>query len=180
MKVRGLFDRVINEVHADYGQYLSANADIVPNKIFEQAVIKIQQKREVKMTQEEKQSVKRFKKDDGIAAAEAQGVVHESNWAKAVVEQNDLEEAARANPSQYRSLKHLSVTSNIVERLFSRAKIIFAPHRRHMSPYHLELLLLLRMNKDLWTPQTVQEIIGTPNWRRAAVGEDDEEEAETD
>ena len=48
----------------------------------------------------------------------------------------------------------------MVERLFSRAKLIMRDHRKHMSPYHLEmLLLLLRCNSAMWNVQAVDDII---------------------
>jgi hypothetical protein len=56
-------------------------------------------------------------------------------------------------------MKHLLPTSNIVERLFSRAKIILADRRKRMSPYHLELLLFLRINRDLWNANDIQNIL---------------------
>jgi hypothetical protein len=46
-----------------------------------------------------------------------------------------------------------------VERLFSRAKIIMSDRRQSMTPYHLELLLVLCMNKDLWDAREIQAIL---------------------
>ena len=59
----------------------------------------------------------------------------------------------------YRSLKHVSATSNVCERLFSRAKLPAGDHRKHMSPYHLELLLFLRYNQDLLDAVSIEEIM---------------------
>ena len=33
------------------------------------------------------------------------------------------------------------------------------PHRRLMDPSTLEMLLMLRLNKDMWSEKTVQDII---------------------
>ena len=33
------------------------------------------------------------------------------------------------------------------------------PHRRHMDPWSLELLVMLRANKDMWSYGTLQAII---------------------
>jgi hypothetical protein len=57
----------------------------------------------------------------------------------------------------YRSMDHVSATSNIVERLFSRCGIIMRPHRRLMDPSTLEMLIMLRFNKDLWDAREVDE-----------------------
>jgi hypothetical protein len=32
-------------------------------------------------------------------------------------------------------------------------------HRKHMSPYHLEMLLMLRCNSAMWDVQTLDDII---------------------
>ena len=37
--------------------------------------------------------------------------------------------------------------------------LIMRDHRKHMSPYHLEMLLFLRCNSAMWNVQTVDIII---------------------
>ena len=71
-----------------------------------------------------------------------------------------LEEEAMApkTKSKYRSLSHISPTSVVVEHLSSRAKPIMTPHRRHMDPSTLEMLILLRYNKDMWDPLTLDAV----------------------
>ena len=59
--------------------------------------------------------------------------------------------------SNYRSTKHIRGTTNSVERLFSRAKIVMTGQRKRMTPRHLELLMFLRMNRHLWNEETVQQ-----------------------
>ena len=61
--------------------------------------------------------------------------------------------------AQYESTAHVCPTSNICERLFSRAKIVMRPHRRLMDPSTLETLLMLRMNKNLWDEVAIQKIM---------------------
>jgi hypothetical protein len=63
----------------------------------------------------------------------------------------------RKKKNPYRSMDHISPTSNIVERLFSRCGIIMRPHRRLMDPSTLEMLVMLRFNKDLWDACEVNE-----------------------
>ena len=70
--------------------------------------------------------------------------------------------------SKYRSMKHIAHTSNVCERLFSRAAIVMRPHRRHMSPFHLEMLLFLRRNKILWDVTTVEDCLAEPIGATAA------------
>jgi hypothetical protein len=67
------------------------------------------------------------------------------NFADAVL--NSAEASRRVEGTtirlSYRSLKHVSAASNVCKRLFSRTKLIARYHRKHMSPYHMELLLFL-------------------------------------
>ncbi len=47
-------------------------------------------------------------------------------------------------------------------------------HRKHLSPYHLELLLFLRYNEDLWDPALIEEIM------RESASDDTENDAQID
>ena len=55
-----------------------------------------------------------------------------------------------AKKTNYRPMNHVSSTSNTVERLFSRAKLVMIPQRRCMDPSTLEAILMFRYNRDLW------------------------------
>ena len=77
-------------------------------------------------------------------------------------------------------MKHVSPTSNICERLFSRAKLIMSATRKNMNPDTLNMLLFLRANRHLWTnPSIIQKIL---NDRKVAglVDDDNKDEAEDD
>jgi hypothetical protein len=57
------------------------------------------------------------------------------------------EKRQRTDVSKYRSLKHVAKDSSMVERRSNYlAEQNLRDHRKHMSPYHLEMLLLLRFN----------------------------------
>ena len=60
--------------------------------------------------------------------------------------------------SKYSCLNHVSPTSNVVERLFSKAKLVFAPTRQSMLPIHLEECLYLYCNITCWDITTVWKI----------------------
>ena len=97
-----------------------------------------------------------FLLDDGMAEEEAEEEVEYA------LRMEQLEEAAKAETvkkCKYRSLAHVAPTSVVVERLFSRAKLIMTPHRRGMDPSTLEMLLLLRHSKDLWDATTLDEVL---------------------
>jgi hypothetical protein len=70
--------------------------------------------------------------------------------------------------SPYREVKHLIPASVICESLFSDARHIMTDFRRSMDPSTLEMLLILKYNKDLWDARTVDQIINT---KKPAVGQ---------
>ena len=49
----------------------------------------------------------------------------------------------------YADTSHVAGTSVIVKQLFSRCGIIMRPHWRLMDPSTLEMLVMLRFNRDL-------------------------------
>jgi hypothetical protein len=51
---------------------------------------------------------------------------------------------------EYMDLKYIPPTSNIVERLFSKSKLILSDVRKSMLPANLEMLLFLKVNRNLW------------------------------
>ena len=65
--------------------------------------------------------------------------------------------------TRYCSMKHLHATTNKVERLFSSAKIVMTDLRKSMTPWHLELLMILHMNRRLWNEKTVPSGINCNN-----------------
>ena len=59
----------------------------------------------------------------------------------------------------YKPTLHISPTSNIVERLFSRCGLIMRSHRRLMDPSTLEMLVMLRFNRDLWDERDLDTVM---------------------
>ena len=59
----------------------------------------------------------------------------------------------------YKPIFHVSPTSNIVERLFSRCGLIMRPHRRLMDPSTLERLVMLRFCRDLWSARELDMLM---------------------
>ena len=67
---------------------------------------------------------------------------------------------ASVEKSAYRSTEHMSSTSNVCERLFSVAKLVMSHLRKNMDPDTLNMILLLKANKALWTDKfIIDEII---------------------
>ncbi len=57
----------------------------------------------------------------------------------------------------YRSVLHVIPTSNVVERLFSKAKLVFSDRRKSLTISRLQQILHLLSNKDHWNIRTVEK-----------------------
>ena len=77
--------------------------------------------------------------------------------------------------SKYVPLKYLTSTLCVSERLFNRTKIIMRPHNASMLPWHLELLVFLRVNKSLWGIDTIEELTRRNYKESSVIGVADEE-----
>ena len=100
------------------------------------------------LTQDEKDSVQIFLKD---RTDEVQ--INTTGFVRNILQAVQLKKAAN---SKYNSTKHVSPTSNLCERLFSRASLIMTPNRRKMDPETFETIIMLKFNKNLWDAETKQ------------------------
>ena len=150
--VRAAFDTLI----ADYPfmkRYLSSTADIVHDKAFESAVVKIQRGAENTLNAAEKKSVARFKID---VTAQSNDSSEEASYMDKIRASGSAKIAKKSN---YACLNHVSATSNVVERLFSRAKLVMTDQRRSMDPSTLEAILMLRYNHDIWDVYLLDSLV---------------------
>jgi hypothetical protein len=65
--------------------------------------------------------------------------------------------------NKYVDISYIPVTSNICERLFSRANIVFSNLRQSMEPSTLEQVLFLICNKSYWSAIHVQRFMNKSN-----------------
>jgi hypothetical protein len=137
--VRVQFDMLIQK-HPGAAYHLSADAAIVQNKNFEKGVVKLQQGNEHELTAGEKIQLRRFLKEDAPAEdgdeEDDDDDDEEEEGGLAVAQRlhdrNQARKRARImrTSSKYRSTKHVCSTTNMVERLFSRAKLVMTDLRR--------------------------------------------------
>jgi hypothetical protein len=60
--------------------------------------------------------------------------------------------------SIYKDTEWFPITSNICERLFSKAKLSVGHLRMAMTPMHLEMLMFLNCNRCMWNELTVTRV----------------------
>ncbi|KAG2765428.1 hypothetical protein PC116_g21837 [Phytophthora cactorum] len=56
-------------------------------------------------------------------------------------------------------MKWVPPTSNDVERLFSRAGIVYSRLRRSLNPMTLETILFLQYNRGMWDASAVAQAV---------------------
>jgi len=59
----------------------------------------------------------------------------------------------------YCSVGYVQGTSNVVERLFSKSRLILTDHRKSMQVSTFEAILWLKCNADAWGIQTVHSVV---------------------
>ena len=138
-------------------RHLSATAPIIHEPLFESAVAKLQGN-DFSLTPGEKKKVSLFLVCDSEAGSDEDEDHADLSFLDEALDDAAAESCKRQKKTcPYRSMDHVPATSNVVERLFSRCGIIMRPHRRLMDPSTLEMLIMLRFNKDLWDAREVDE-----------------------
>lgn len=157
-----LFDGLMTDL-PETGRYLSSTAEIIQDHVFESAVVKILNGAEQTLTRGEGQKVQHLLLDDNDNNDHGdESTNHESeDFATALLKDAEKRKAPRLQQrlSRYVKLNHFTPTSNKCERLFSLTKILLSDRRKSMEPYHLELSVFLRANKDLWNEFTIDEML---------------------
>ena len=155
--VRGLSDDA--KTYHDWIEWIVMwpKARVVQSPAFEEAIVKLQKGQTLNPAEKKLVSVFKVIPKESAAEETDENLSYEDELLRDVERSN--KQAGATN--EYRSTYHVSPTSNIVERLFSVAGIIMRPHRRQMDPWSLELLIMLRANKDMWKHGTLQKIIDT-------------------
>lgn len=64
----------------------------------------------------------------------------------------------KADTSEYIDTRFVLPTSNDVERLFSLTKRVFSPLRQSLKYETLEMLIYLKVNRELWSVATVSQV----------------------
>lgn len=165
-KVRFYFDKLLAD-YPDLRSYLGKDSELVHTKDFDNAISKIQLaadqgKANAHLSADEKATVQLYA-ETGVVESEAQsdGSDDDDDGEPSFIEEGKNEYESKRTKLQppYKSTLHISPTSNIVERLFSRCGIIMRPHRRLMDPSTLEMLIMLRFNRDLWDERDIDIVM---------------------
>ena len=159
-QARCLFDAAI-ELVPTMEHYLSAEADLVTAKSYENGLVKLSNGTPETLTVCEAHAVRGL-----VVAADADSDVEQVedadgapapvlSFAAQALKRVAREQSRAGATTTYYNTDWINPTSNIVERLFSQSKLEFSPHRRSMMAGTLEHSLLLRFHLDLLTVHVV-------------------------
>ncbi len=169
--IRCVFDDLVVK-YPTMKKHLAQDASIVTSPPFERAVIKIECGLEKSLALEEKRSVEHLRRkeqphdENSIARPARDDLLASAQYQV----DNNKRQLTMEQCSAYRNVLHVASTSNICERLFSRAGYIFSDYRRKMNPRNLELLLYLHNHRALWNVYTINSCSSIQDHRSTDLG----------
>ncbi|EQC28160.1 hypothetical protein SDRG_11436 [Saprolegnia diclina VS20] len=159
LEVRQLFDELIKR-YPVMARELAANAAIVKSPVFEAAVVKVLGKKESLMTDEECDALEMFKLPVSCSAPQPVDTTPVDPRMLAFhVLSNKRKRSEESAGSSYSNLQYIIPTSNVVERLFSKAKLVYSDRRQRMLPITLEAIMFLATNRNFWDEAMVEDVL---------------------
>ena len=153
--IRALFDELLKQITElnEYHNHLHSDSSVVKCVDFENAIVKIQDSNEDKMTGSEKLTVQDLEIET-VEVSSKENVVPD-DFAFQILKKR----AKMDCKSKYVNTKFLLGTSNIVERFFSTAGLSYTDYRQSLTPAHLEEQLFLKLNHRFWNHETVHKVM---------------------
>eukprot|EP00918_Siedleckia_nematoides_P068503 GHVU01149252.1.p2 GENE.GHVU01149252.1~~GHVU01149252.1.p2 ORF type:complete len:428 (-),score=59.77 GHVU01149252.1:4483-5766(-) len=139
--------------------YLDQQADIVASPTFEAAVVKVLNRNEGQLDADEKKVLLPFKSTAATGNTTALTTEEEELplATQVLLLRNRRIESDRA----YQDLGWIPCTSNVCERAFSMSGKVLTDDRKGLSPHHLELIMFLKLNRQMWNLGLVQRVINS-------------------
>ena len=132
--------------------YLKADAQIVHSPSFESGIVKLLDDEVDQLTEMERVECFRYSNDvDNIVAIDDN---------LSLVQKALKNKRRKVSHAEYSSLTFVPPTSNVVERLFSNARLVLTDYRKSMSPYTFECVMFLKINRHYWDLDLVAKIVG--------------------
>lgn len=143
------------------------------NRAFESAVAKVQGNAEHQMSVEEAFALSAFLKEQQDVADENEPIL---NFESAVKRARLL--APVSQGSRYVNLSYMLPASNVVDLHFPSSRALWRDVRKKVTPAALEMMMYLKINRDLWDQNLVFKIRRDPRSRpsRGADAFDEEEQ----
>jgi len=150
---RLLFNGII-DMFPSTKERLSASADIVHDKDFERALSKIQEGKVNSLTRAERTAAKGLKLGNDDVIEVPQSPTSFSLAAHILKKARPI-----STNSEYIDTRFIVPTSNMCERLFSKAGYALNDRRKRLSPMNFEWQIFLHANSNLWSLRDVDKLI---------------------
>lgn len=148
-EARFIFDEVVED-YPIMGKYLSSDASIVHNQLFEAAVVKILGGHESQMSQRERKAA------SSLSCEPTSESTTSENETLSYFERIEAKRRRLSSSvTKYLDCRFIPATSCSAERLFSAARWILTCKRKRMSPILFEALLFLKLNRNMWDIKSV-------------------------
>jgi hypothetical protein len=155
-EARDIFDHVINDFGQSFEYYMAENAKIIPSPSFEISLVKAIRNEKLSRTDEENLRSLELQSNRIVASEAGDFSEPLDDYALNIL---NTSRKKRKVISKYMNLTSIPVTSNIVERFFSQAKLNLTTLRNTMLPSTLEGIMFLKINCHLWGKLSVQRAI---------------------
>jgi hypothetical protein len=139
-----------------YSFVVAPRADIVHSPEFESGVVKVLAGQAKRLSRPERAALQPFlRAENAVEGPTGEAEPTKMGFADRILKRCKVEVA----PSAYDLLAVIPPTSNIVERLFSVARMVLRYERNRMTPLTLEMVMFLKVNESYWDVTTVDACI---------------------
>jgi len=152
LEVRAIFDGLL-ETYPSMHHYISGESNFVHSPAFENGIVKVQSEQQDDILEDEKELLEPFLASNIPNLVSPTKPTSLSAQALSRIKRRKV-------TTEYVSLKHIPPTSNIVERLFSAARMVLTDYRKSMDPYTFECLMFLKVNRSKWDINLVSKLVG--------------------
>lgn len=150
IEVRGIFDEML-EHYPMMDYYLASDGGIVHSPDFENAIVKVIDCNFDKLNSTEKELLEPFRQP--INKPLEPGISQDISYAIRGLQKK------RKVMNEFIDVSFIPPTSNMVERLFSAARLVLTDYRKVMTPYTFECVMFLKINRNLWDASLVSKIV---------------------
>ena len=155
--VRSIFDLCI-ESNPSWNYYLAPDSKIIHCPDFESAIVKVIDGNTAELSGRELRTVLQFtteERNTSVADTDGMTLAQKVREVKHRKRKRDLS----VETHHLIDLEFIHSTSNVVERLFSSAKLVLTDYRKSMTPYTFECVMFLKYS-SLWDINSVSKIVG--------------------
>ena len=152
LEVRAIFDGLL-ENYPSMHHYISGESSFVHSPAFENGIVKVQSEQLDDILEDEKELLEPFLQSNIPTLVSPTKPTSLSAQALSRIKRRKV-------TTKFVSLEHIPPTSNIVERLFSAARLVLTDYRKSMDPYTFECLMFLKVNRSKWDINLVSKLVG--------------------